>query len=229
MKKVIIVAIAIIILGGGGYLVVSHRSAVESPAGQMIKQATKEGLEVKPNSLLGWLTGKKGVECIVNSPDGEMKVTAKEGKVRIDGIAFHFGADAQHTSEKGTTLTVGDWMYMWSGQDGTKMNLKKIREMSVNENKEKQETEVKSWKDTVKEWEAAGYTYHCRAVNPPDSFFQPPADVNFVDFTAQLEQWQNMANQFKNIQQQATEGDQIDTSKVQQQMKEIQEMMDKMK
>ncbi len=229
MKKAIIVAIAIIILGGGGYLVVGLRSTVKSPAGQTVKEMAKEGLKVKPTSLLGWLTGKKGVECVVSSPDGEMKVTAKEGKVRIDGIAFHFGADAQHTSEKGTTLTVGDWMYMWSGKEGTKMNLKKIREMNAQENKTKQETEVKSWEDTVKEWEAAGYTYHCQAVNPPDSLFQPPADVNFIDFTAQLEQWQNMADKFKNIQQQEAEGDQPDTSEIQQQMQQMQEMIDKMK
>ncbi len=229
MKKVIIVAIAIIVLSGGGYFVVNHRSAVKPSVGQEFKKMTKEGLKVKPTSLLDWLSGKKGVECVVNSPDGEIKVTAKEGKVRIDGIAFHFGADAQHVSEKGTTLTVGDWMYMWSGQKGTKMNLKKIRELSTNENKAKQETEVESWKDTIKEWEAAGYTYHCRAVNPSNNLFQPPIDVNFVDFTAQLEQQQNMVDKFKNIQQQPTKDNQLDTSQIQQQMRQMQEMVNKIK
>jgi hypothetical protein len=136
-------------------------------------------------TLTQWLKDEPTIDCSVTTPEGKIAIKEKNGKIRIDGIPY-YGAGSQ-TPSTGSSITDGDWMYIWSGKQGTKMSIQKLKEMSSSAGtttSEKQKEQ--SWEDSVKSWEEAKYDYTCAKNGLSDDLFVPPTGVNFSDLTQML-------------------------------------------
>ncbi len=210
MKRIILFCLILIFILAGCFFNKNNEQQAKEENRQ------KGGLIVKENNtMLGWLKRGKAVECIVTSPDGEIKIKTKNNKVRIEGIPFMFGDNIEKPTNDGVSVTDGDWMYMWSGNKGTKMNIKELEEMSgeVKEEEEKQNT----WEDNVKEWEESGFGYDCKEVNLSNSEFSPPNDVEFIDFSESLKSLQELGQQMA---EDAEAGKTIDMEEIQKKLEE---------
>jgi hypothetical protein len=157
--------------------------------------ATDNNAAPVDTSLLGQLQNGQGVECKVETLNGEVNIRALAGKVRIEDIPYTFNnasssVDATAENTKGTSLTIGDEQYMWSGLQGVKFNAKELNEQSGGTTDEQMGN--KSWQDTVGEWQTAGFNYQCEKRNLTDSIFTPPADVVFNDLNEALRNLQNI-------------------------------------
>lgn len=157
--------------------------------------ATNDNAAQEDTSLLGQLKNGQGVECKIQTLNGEVDVSASAGKVRIEGIPYTFNnasssVNASEENTKGTLLTIGDEQYMWNDQQGIKFNAKELSQQSGGTTDEQMEN--KSWEDTVGEWQTAGFDYQCEPRNFADSVFTPPADVSFNDLNAALQNLQNI-------------------------------------
>lgn len=183
MKKVIIIIIAVIILGAGGYYI--YNQAQSGPAGPTVKtDESKEakGLKVNANNtLLGWLKRGKGVKCTVQAEEGEMVVQTKNNKVRIDGMAGMMGQSEEKSEEPGAMISDGEWVYIWSGDEGMKMNIAAMEESMPQE--QKTQAEDYSWENMAKAWQDEEVEYDCKEASIADSAFTPPSNIKFVDFS----------------------------------------------
>jgi len=181
---------------------------------------TSGGLKVSDNlSLMDWLKRGKGVECTVSDPQGTVTVRAMEGKVRIDGMQLASMSDGENL-ESGSSITTEDWMYMWSGKEGTKMDLKRLEELNqdLGGEDEMQEDEPDTWQDMVASWEESEINYQCQDVRLGNDVFTPPADVNFVDWTAMIEGFANFGQQMEG---QSGTGDSIDLKAMEEQAEKL--------
>ena len=162
----------------------------------------KVGLEVvENNSLTGWLKRGKGVECTIEDPDGnKMVVQTKNNKVRMSGIPYINMGNLNEASEpemNGVSITDGDWMYTWSGNEGVKMNLKKMEEMAGEFSDEEPEDQ-KTWEESITELEDENVDYNCKEKRLSDDLFVPPKNVNFMDYSTLMEDMMNSSKQFQN-------------------------------
>ncbi len=215
MKKVIIIIVALLVIGAGGYLALNRGKSSKNI------ETDKPGVTpsfqvVDNNSLLGWLKRGKSVECTLSTGEGTMTMQAKDNKVRIEGLPYMFGgSDTETPSMDGVSLTTGDWVYMWSGDKGTKMNIKSMQETMDEEQKEK--AEDYDWEEMAEGWDAQ-YKYECQEKSLPDSLFEPPANVEFTDWTETMSQLQEIGQQ---LQEGLGEGGNMN-------MEDIEEQLEKM-
>ena len=194
MKKQqgIIIGVVILLLIGGAYFWWQFGNK-PAATGEGIP-TPKPSLEVvSDDTILGWLS-RGAVECTVTNETGDMKIMAKNEKVRLEGMPYAFANDSAQTSN-GVWISDGTWTYMWSGTQGTKINIKEMEKTMTPE----QKTEVPdyNWTDAVKNWETAGFKYDCRETKLADDLFTPPADVNFNDLTATFTAAQQMGDKIK--------------------------------
>lgn len=194
MKKVIIGIIALLIIGAGSYWILTRSKDSESIKSE--KSEITSGLKVTEiSSLSGWLKRGKSVECTLSTDEGTITMKTKDGKIRIEGIPYMFGSGDVTTPDiSGVSLTAGDWVYMWSGNKGTKMNLKAMQESMSEEQKEK--AEDYDWEEMAEGWEAQ-YQYECQEKRLSDNLFEPPADVEFIDWTETMSQLQQIGQQLQ--------------------------------
>lgn len=140
------------------------------------------------SNLSAWLGSGQGVECTVNSPEGNIVVKSKGGKVRMDGIMYFDMNSTSPEPQTGSSITDGDWVYMWSGTSGMKMNVKDMEEMGEDmmeeSNFEEDDYDWETWSD---EMDDAGIAYQCEEKNISDDEFVVPADVDFKDLNAMME------------------------------------------
>jgi hypothetical protein len=194
MKKVIIGIVVLLIVGAGIYFI--------STKSEDDKNIEPDKLNVAPSfqvidnpSLLGWLKRGKSVECTLTTDEGTITMKTKDGKVRIEGLPYMFGGSDEATPNMdGVSLTTGDWVYMWSGDKGTKMNLADMQETMSEEQKEK--AEDYDWEKEAEGWESL-YQYDCQEKSLSDSLFEPPADVEFTDWTETMSQLQQIGQQLQ--------------------------------
>ena len=199
MKKVIVLSLSLIIcfsLSACGKKSVKKDAQVIEPNG---------GLVVKENkTLFGWLKKGKAVECIIDSPEGQVIIKTKNEAVRMEGIQY-LSSDPnaeQPKAENGVMLTVGDWMYMWdtSTKKGTKMNYKELEEMGLAEKETGDEYNEKEWSKMVKAWDDMNVDYKCNEVKIDDKLFSKPEDVDFVDLAGMMTDMQKGADELiKNL------------------------------
>lgn len=216
MKKGIIIAVIAILLAGGGYWLYSQ-NAKPKPIYEDPNPGEKKGLTVLENTTLeGWLKKGKAVECELTTEQGTVKVMTKDGKVRIEGIPYMFGENMAEPKNDGISLTDGDWMYMWSGTKGTKMNIKAMQETMTEEQKVK---ESYSWEDNVKNWENLGTKYDCAEKKLSDDLFQAPAEVAFNDMTKMMQDLQQIGQQ---MQQKTDSGAPMNMEDIEAQLEQIQ-------
>ncbi len=136
--------------------------------------------------LSDWIASGKGVVCSVDTPQGEVIVKAKGKKVRMDGIMYMdmTSSNASHGMQKGTSITNGDWFYMWGEKTGVKMNIKEMEQMGEDDkddyNIAEEDYSATAWAEAM---EDAQVSYDCREENISDSEFQAPDNINFADLS----------------------------------------------
>lgn len=154
------------------------------------------GMVEEETTLIGWLKNGQGVECTVITLNGDVKVKAKEGKIKIEGIPYIYdqstSTEVNSDQSNGTLLTVGDEQYLWSGQNGTKFNAKKLSEQSGGQTDE--QMGAKSWEENIGEWESAGFNYKCEKRNFAEEEFIAPNGINFTDLNEALANLQKLNN-----------------------------------
>ena len=187
MKKAIIIIIVILVLGGGYYM---YQKSGQGSLDKLSKEMESQGEKM---NLYSWLTGGKGVECTVLDPEGKITIKAEKGKVRVDGINYVSPSQEEGTQESGTSLTVDNMVYIWSGNKGMKMDLDKMKEMGASED-EDDAVEQYSWEDMTSDWEEEELGYECREEKFSDKIFTPPTDVEFEDFTETMEKLKEMSD-----------------------------------
>ncbi|OGF26862.1 hypothetical protein A2303_06570 [Candidatus Falkowbacteria bacterium RIFOXYB2_FULL_47_14] len=190
MKKIIILTLALsFCLAGTGC------AKKKQPEAALPENKNQSGLTViADDTLTGWLKRGRSVECSLSSPEGEIKISAKNDKIRIDGITYAPMDAPNEPVKNGVSLTDGDMTYMWGGGKGTKFSLKKMQELSGELDGIQ---EQRSWEDTASEWESAGLGYNCREADLSDGLFTPPADVVFQDLNEFMEGLANISKELE--------------------------------
>lgn len=225
MKKVIIAVVIVLalIVGGGVWFAMKTMQALNdngisvgkdgvsvdvngakvSMSGDGISAESSDGMKASiKDGLLNMLSGSTAVKCAVEDEAGKYTVTAKMGKVRIEGIDYAAAAQPNNDGkeQKGTMIATSEMFYMWSGKEGMKWNIKEMEELSKKmggENAPVQEPEAADWSDWAKSMEASGAKYDCSPSMVTDADFTPPTDVKFQDFGETMKQFSNMGAQMQ--------------------------------
>lgn len=169
--------------------------------------AVSQGSPVEEQkSLIEWLKGGEGTECVIQTPEGEMVIKSQDGQTRIEGMPVMLPPDAGSLEEQtGVAIYKGDWIYMWSGNIGTKMNQKRMEAIAAEMGEEMpmEEEQAEDWTDVVAGMEEMEVAYDCSAKTFAASEFSEPSGVEFTDLTAQFEQ---MAEMTKTMQESMNSG-----------------------
>jgi len=200
MKKTIIIIVAILVIAIGGYLIFTNNDASD------LKKLEKN-LSGEQMGILNWLTSGKGVECSISSPEGAVIVKAKNGKVRIEGMAFAM-PNSESQADKGVYINDGEWIYMWNGSEGTKMNIESMKKISG------EEEDDYSWQDWANDWQEDKVGYDCKDKNLDDSLFQAPSNVNFKNLTEMME---NLDEMNKKLEESIDAGEILDMEEIMEQ------------
>lgn len=205
MKKILLgVIILLIIIALGWFFMRGKKETGKDvqTTGNQEKVEEKSVIDSTKEALTAWLAKKIGTECTINDKkDGTMTVKAKDGKAKIEGFAS-MGLGASITpekKEKGTMISDGEWVYVWSGkQDGIKFNVKEMEELNKTTGntveKNQSLSEQMSWEKWAQTMESSGADYSCKPASLSDSDFLPPADVKFVDWGVEMKKIQEMSN-----------------------------------
>lgn len=155
----------------------------------------KENEPENNKTLSDWINSGKGVVCTVNTPQGKITTKVKGNKVRMDGIIYvdMTSFDAKQGVQKGSSITDGEWYYMWGENNGIKMNIKKMeqigKEAESDYGVEEDDYSVSEW---AKKMEDAKASYNCREENISDNEFEVPNNIKFVDLMEMFENMQNL-------------------------------------
>lgn len=151
-------------------------------------------------SLSDWFKNGKGVRCVIETPQGEVIISAKGKQVRMDGIAYVDMANPVNPEDmqNGVSLTDAEWVYMWNGKNGIKMNIEEMNKMSNEAGAgEKINPEDYSWESWISDQEAVGVNYECKEENLSDNVFQVPNDVEFKDLGEMMKSLNSLSNDFQ--------------------------------
>jgi major membrane immunogen (membrane-anchored lipoprotein) len=160
--------------------------------------------EKAKQGLLDLVSSGAGMKCTLEDPKmGQMTMYVKGEKAKVEG--FQYMAMPSETQEekpkeeKGFMLNDGTWVYIWSGAEGIKLNIKEMEEMAPKDQaQEKPQANPSDWKDWVKQMEANGIKYECNPSVLSDSDFTAPANVKFQDFGEMMKGIMKMGEEMKN-------------------------------
>jgi hypothetical protein len=189
MKKTIVTLLI------GAFCLTGCSFGKSNSANTAVTPQPKEETTPAPSNLMDWLKTGEAVVCTVNTLNGDVNIKAKDNKIRIDGIPYLYdqatsSATTENATQLGTSLTIGDDQYLWSGAKGTKINRQALSELSGGQTDEQMDT--KTWQDQVSDWQEAGFNYQCAKQSLSDDLFTPPTDIQFTDLAAVLSQLQNL-------------------------------------
>ena len=193
MKKILIVAfVSVVALTGCSW---GKKKAIEQAVDQnQTVQEVKE--EVK--KLSDWLTGGQSVVCVVKTDAGDIVMKTKNNKVRTEASINLATTTETNDIKLVTSITDGDWMYTWSENQGTKMNIQKMKELASTSEEQTKPEDQKTWEDNVKDYEQASLSFSCEEQELTDDLFIPPADINFVDMTEITENMKKFGQDLQN-------------------------------
>lgn len=186
MKKTIIFCLSIALC--------LSMTACGKKAADKAANAPAGGLEVKEkNTLSGWLSKGKAIECEVLSPEGKVVIKSKNEAVRMEGISYFSldSAGAQPNAANGVWLNAGGWMYMWDAETkkGSKINMAALSEANTDD----QDGDIgKTWNEMVAEWDKTEIGYDCQETAMADELFIEPSDIEFTDLTEILTSAENL-------------------------------------
>lgn len=220
MKKTILFIGLIILIAAIGFYVFIYGDKTTEPAETEITQEDEEVIEEVRIELLEWLKGGQGVECVVTSPEGDIIVKTRDDKIRVEGIVY--AAPGSEEEVPGVSLTDGDWVYIWSGNEGTKFNIKTLEELSKATSSSiaeyQEDLDDYSWEQMVNDWQEQDLDYQCEEVRLSDDEFIPPSEVNFVDWTETMERLQQLQEE---LQLELGEGEVINQEDIEKYLEEM--------
>lgn len=188
----------ILILSGCGNKNANVENTEKNSSDPSMTEKVKQGLY----DLVATGTGMK---CTLEDPKmGQMTMYVKGEKAKVEGFQF-MGAPSnpatagQPKQEKGTMVNDGIWVYIWSGTEGIKFNIKDMENLAPKgQNQEDSQANASDWKNWVKEMEKNGIKYECNPSVLSDSDFAAPGNVKFQDFGEMMKSLIKMGEEMKN-------------------------------
>lgn len=181
--KTIIIAIVVLAVGGGGAYYLTNNNKDEKQSNSSDTQSQDGSAE--SNSINGLLAQNKNLNCTFDFTDAsgyKSSGTLYFASKRVRG-------DFNSTDSKGKTryshmINDSKYQYFWEEGDdsGFKMNIENIDPSEAQKNASEKEAV-----DQNKQ-----YNFDCSDWSVDESQFQPPGSVKFTDFSAQIEQAQQM-------------------------------------
>ena len=110
-------------------------------------------------------------------------------------MALTAPAEVDGEPSGGIYVNDGEWIYMWTGKVGTKMNIESIKEISGEEDVSEDDY---SWQEWAEDWEESKINYDCKEKKLSDSLFEAPKDVDFKNLTEMAEKMQEISNDLLN-------------------------------
>jgi hypothetical protein len=128
-------------------------------------QSSQSNPQKSTSDFSQWMNKGSGVECTIDTDQTAIDVKTKGGKTRIDETS------KSDSGESDTTLNDGQFVYMWSGNEG-------IKYPTHLDNKT---GDAWDWTDDqgVLQDEATNNKYTCQDAQLDDSIFDVPQDVQF--------------------------------------------------
>jgi len=208
MKKAIPIIIGVLVLILAAVVIVNMGGDEQSTkkGDSSMKKTIEEKMDL---DLLSWLKKGDSVECILSTSEGEMTVKAQGDSVRINGMPYFFG-EVKEEPEPGYAIVTEDYSYFWSGNKGMKFNNKTLEELEEGSDEatidksEKEDFDVETWAEEMQE---AGTSYECEKKKFSSTDFEPPKDVEFVDWTESLLEMQEMGKQMEEAMNESGEVD----------------------
>ncbi|HEX5798221.1 MAG TPA: hypothetical protein VFX79_02595 [Candidatus Saccharimonadales bacterium] len=186
IKAIIIAVVALAVVGGGAYYVTSKEDNKQQSAGS---ESSAQG---EPNSIKGLLAQNKNVTCTFNSTDDSGNQTSGTVYIASERMRGDFTFKASGEAEQqSNVLRDSEYQYFW--QEGADTGFKsKITEAEDVEGQDSENTQEQSVDQD------AEYDFDCSDWSVDESMFDAPDGVEFIDYSAQIEQ-------SKQLQQNATD------------------------
>lgn len=183
-NKITLAVIIILLLLGGGYMLSQQMKKTQPVKNAMMQKQTNDGsMMTSIKDLLG--SGKNQVCTFEDSNEtvGTSKGTTyiANGKMRTD----FSGTDAKGKPYDGSMINDGMYMYTWTSTPPQGMKIKITAEMEkqIQESEQTQNVAVDPNRNMK---------YSCDTWNGDAAKFTPPANVQFTDFSAQLEEMKKL-------------------------------------
>ena len=185
MKRIIIVVTAVLVVAAGAgatYFLLNRDSGDQASLGSSeISTSGSDSEEVSINDLL---TRNASLECTYDVVDGESTNT---GIAYFSGAKDMYGEFTNKTEDKSSTAYVirrGDTQYVWQkdANEGYKADVSAY-------DKDKQQQMSQQLDPDQK------YKFSCKDWKKDTSKFEVPADIQFTDISAQLNQAQTASDE----------------------------------
>lgn len=169
-KKVLIAIIGVAVLAVVGVFLLSRSNSLSLPGSENANQ--NQGQE-QLSLFAQAFNGLGSVKCEYDSEMGQGTAYIKDGKVKFTTIS---------ESQSANIIMVDGFMYMWGvgSEDGVVIDTNQYQE------DENEVLNYTSEEDVKAEIEAN--TPECVNENIDDAMFDPPIEVNFVDYNQFLQQ-----------------------------------------
>lgn len=201
MNKNILIGIVIVLVAVGGFMVVKQNGSSE----KQDKMMMKKGADSTDDSALGEISGSlkdlfaKGVamQCTFEHIAHGGTTT---GKLYISGNNMR--GDFELVQPDGNSVTSnmireGDTNYVWSSE--LEQGFKTVVPEATFEAAETLE-DAAAQSDPFAQLQDENVSYNCQPWIVDRSMFTPPTDIEFVDFSAQIEKMQNAQDSVKDAQ-----------------------------
>lgn len=193
-----IVIICVLALSGCGNKNVSKENSEQNNSGTSVTEKVKQ-------SLYDLVATGAGMKCTLEDPkSGPMTMYVKGEKAKVEGFDVMGGfsgpvPNEQPKKEKGTMINDGTWVYIWSGTEGMKFNIKDMENLAPKEqNQDNPQENASDWKDWVKQMDSEGIKYDCNPSVLSDSDFTPPSNVKFQDLGEMMKGLMKIGENMKN-------------------------------
>ncbi|PID52005.1 MAG: hypothetical protein CR972_04405 [Candidatus Moraniibacteriota bacterium] len=130
-----------------------------------------------------------GQKCVIKENGKVISTMYMDGdRMRADGDASLMGEGK--TGEMASTLSDGEWMYMWSHAEKQGMKVKieedETYEDDVDIEEDVEEYDESTIQEMIEEKEDMNLDYSCEKWKVDEKMFIPPADVEFVDMAVMM-------------------------------------------
>jgi len=179
------VILIIALIGAGAFFMMSKSQNSTADTMKPVDgiESTQSTSKASIKSLLG---EGKNVACTITYPDakGSGKVYVADAKMRGD-FSFPSGGGEMKTS----MIQDGEYMYSWSGAQGTKMNISQVATAFPTTDTPTTQTDL----DVAVDMDCDNWSVDA-------TMFVVPADVRFTDMSAMMEQMQKQSTEMKKTQ-----------------------------
>lgn len=141
---------------------------VNAPAEENEQETEISDEEAQKNKdeFLSWIGKKEGIKCTITTSEATIDFNLKNEKTKIE-------EKDKDNNVLATTLNDGEWIYLWSEEDGVKFK-------AESEKKSEDSWNSQDDIDYLAE-EASVNKFECNQIDIQDSVFTPPTNVQFTE------------------------------------------------